>query len=155
DCRECAMAVCNVHYRKLSWFERHAPALLTGVAFAAILMLGAVLRFWQLGIRTFTNDEGLYALIARQFAHGGGYQHVPELHGPLQILATAAVFRAFGDGDLTARMMPALFGVSLAALPFLFRNYVGRPGAIAAALMLAVSPTLVYYSRYAGPDIYL
>ena len=149
------MAVCNVHYRKLSWFDRNAPALLTAIAFAAIIALAAVLRFWQLGIRTFTNDEGLYSLVARQFARGGGYQHVPELHGPLQIMAAAGVFRAFGDSDLTARVMPAAFGVMLAALPFLFRRQIGRPGAIAAALLLTVSPTMVYYSRFAGPDIYL
>lgn len=149
------MAVCNVHFRKTSWFERHAPMLLTGIAFAGIIALAAVLRFWQLGIRTFTNDEGLYSLIARQLARGGGYEHVPELHGPLQVLATAGVFKAFGEGDLPARVMPAVFGVLLAALPFLFRRHIGRPGAIAAALLLAVSPTMVYYSRYAGPDIYL
>lgn len=149
------MAVCNVHYRKTSWFERNAPAMLTGVAFMAIIALAAVLRFWQLGIRTFTSDEGLYSLMARQFARGGGYEHVPELHGPLQILAAAGVFKAFGEGDVTARVMPAVFGVLLAALPFLFRRHIGRPGAIAAALLLAVSPSMVYYSRFAGPDIYL
>lgn len=149
------MAVCNVHYRKRSWFERNAPALLTGVAFMLITALAVVLRFWQLGIRTFTDDEGLYSLMARQFAHGGGYGHVPELHGPLQILATAGVFRVFGDSDLTARVMPAVFGVMLAALPFLFRRHIGRPGAIAAALLLAISPSMLYYSRFAGPEIYL
>jgi predicted membrane-bound mannosyltransferase len=147
--------MCNVHYRKLSWFERNAPGLLTGIAFAAIIALAAVLRFWQLGIRTFTNDEGLYSLMARQLARGGGYEHVPELHGPLQIMATAGVFKAFGDSDFTARFMPALCGVLLAVLPFLFRKHIGRPGAIAAALLLAVSPTMIYYSRFAGPDIYL
>ncbi len=149
------MAACNVHYRKLSWFERHAPGLLTFIAVAAIVALAALLRFWQLGLRTFTNDEGLYSLIARQVALGGDYEHVPELHGPLQILAAAGVFKAFGDGDVTARAMPALLGVLLAAMPFLFRNHIGRPGAIAAALLLAVSPSMVYYSRFAGPDIYL
>ncbi len=149
------MAVCNVHYRTRSWSERQAPALLTGVAFAAIIALAFVLRFWQLGIRTFTSDEGLYSLIARQLAQGGGYEHVPELHGPFQMIASAAVFKAFGDGDLAARAMPALFGVLLAALPFLFRRQIGRPGAVAAALLLTISPSLVYYSRFAGPDIYL
>ncbi len=149
------MAVCNVHYRKLSWFERNAPALLTGIAFAAILALAALLRFWQLGLRTFSSDEGLYSLMARQFALGGAYDHVPELHGPLQILATAGVFKAFGDTDFTPRVMPAAFGVMLAALPFLFRHHIGRPGAIAAALLLAISPSMVYYSRFAGPEMYL
>jgi predicted membrane-bound mannosyltransferase len=149
------MAVCNVHFHKPSWFERHGPALLTFAAFAGIVVLAAVLRFWQLGLRTFHDDESIYSLIARQFARTATYTQIPELHGPFQFMLTAGVFKAFGDTDLTARAAPAAFGVMLAVLPFLFMRYIGRPGAIAAALLLAISPTMVYYSRFAGPDIYL
>jgi predicted membrane-bound mannosyltransferase len=149
------MAVCPVHDRKPSWFERHSPALLTAIAAAGIIGLAAVLRFWELGIRTFHDDESIYALLSRKLADGGGFEHVPELHGPLPIAATAAVFRVFGDSDATARLAPALAGVLLAALPFLFMRFIGRPGAVAASLLLAVSPSILYYSRFDGPDIYL
>lgn len=149
------MANCPVHDRTPSWFERNSPALLTAIAAGGIVGLAALLRFWQLGIRTFTEDESLYALLSRNLARGGGFEHVPELHGPLPIAATAAIFRVFGDSDVTARLAPALAGVVLAALPFLFLRFIGRVGAIAASLLLAVSPSLLYYSRYDGPDVYL
>ncbi len=149
------MAVCSVHFRRRSWFERNGARLLTLVAFGALAVLAAVLRFWQLDLRTFHDDESLYALVARQFARTAMYEHVPELHGPLHVMLTAGVFRAFGDGDAAARIMPAIFGVALGALPFAFANKIGRPGAIAAALLLAVSPTMIYFSRFAGPDIEL
>lgn len=149
------MAVCPVHDRKPSWFERHSPALLTAIAAAGIIGLAAVLRFWQLSIRTFHDDESIYALFARRLADGNGFAHVPELHGPLPIAATAAIFRVLGDSDTTARLAPAVAGILLATLPFAFTRFIGRPGAIAAALLLSVSPSLVYYSRFNGPDIYL
>ena len=149
------MAVCPVHNRKLSWFERHSPGLLTAIAAGGIIGLAAVLRFWQLGIRTFHDDESVYSLVSRRMADGAGFEHVPELHGPLPIALTAGVFRVLGDSDVTARLAPAVAGVLLATLPFLFTRFIGRPGAVAASLLLAVSPSLVYYSRFAGPDIYL
>lgn len=125
------------------------------VAFAGIVALAALLRFWHLGTRTFHADEGVASLIARQFARGGGYEHLPMMHGPLHYLATAGVFRMLGDSDVTARLLPAIAGVLLAALPFAFVRQIGRVGAVAAALALAVSPTMLYYSRFAGADVYL
>ncbi len=149
------MAVCNVHFRTPSWFERHGSTILTVVAIAGIAALASVLRFWQLGLRTFTDDESIYSLVSRQLARGGGYEQVTELHGPLQFALTAAAFKLFGETDSVARLMPALFGVLLAMLPFAFTRHIGKPGAIAAALLLAISPTILYYSRFAGPDVYL
>lgn len=125
------------------------------VAFAAILALAAVARGYALGARTFTADEGVASLVARQLALGGGYEHLPVLHGPLHYVVTAALFRALGESDATARLAPALFGVLLAALPMLWRGGLGRVGAIVASLLLAVSPVMLYYSRFAGPEIYL
>jgi len=130
-------------------------AVIQASAFALIVAFAAVLRFWHLGVRTFHPDESVRSLIAEQVARGGGYEQLPVTQGPLQYLGTGAIFAVLGDGDFTARMLPAIFGVAMAALPFLFTRHIGRAGAIAAALLLAVSPSLVYYSRFAGPEIYL
>ncbi len=130
-------------------------ALVMFVAFAGVVGLAALLRLWRLGTRAFHADEGVASLIARQFANGGGYEHLPMMHGPLHYIATAGVFRILGDGDVTARLGPAIAGVLLAALPFAFVRQIGRVGAVAAALALAVSPTMLYYSRFAGADMYL
>jgi predicted membrane-bound mannosyltransferase len=149
------MAVCSVHFRKPSRFERMRPALITLGSLAGVSAVAAALRFWQLGLRTIQGSETTASLISAQVARGGGYEQLPDTHGPLQYFLTAAAFRAFGTGDVTARAMPALFGVLLALLPLLFARNIGRVGSIAAALLLAVSPTMVYYSRFAGPDVYL
>jgi predicted membrane-bound mannosyltransferase len=148
------MATCNVHYPKKSLVERLRPAA-TFAAFAAIVALAAVLRFRDLGLRTFQGDETVSSLIARQFARGGGYEQLPVLHGPLHYFSTALAFHALGTNDAAARAMPALFGVLLAALPLIFTRHIGRVGAVVAALLIAISPTMLYYSRFAGTDVYL
>ncbi len=121
----------------------------------AVVAVAAAVRLYGLGARTMQGDEAVYSLVARQIARGGGYEQIAALHGPLHAFATAAIFRVFGTSDFTARLAPALFGVALAALPFAFTRQIGRRGAFAAALMLAVSPTLTYYSRFARSDVML
>jgi uncharacterized protein (TIGR03663 family) len=121
---------------------------------ATILTLAAILRFWDLGARAFHGDEAITAGFSWQLFDGRGYVHNPLTHGPFQFLGTAFVFILFGDSDYTARLLPALFGTALVALPFFLRRYLGRSGTIATALLLAVSPTLLYFSRFAREDIY-
>jgi predicted membrane-bound mannosyltransferase len=130
-------------------------AIIQGAAFVMIVAFAALLRFWHLGVRTFHADESVHSLIAAQFSRGAAYEHLPATHGPLHYMGTAAAFAIVGDGDFTARALPAIAGVALTALPFAFARHIGRAGAIAAALLLAVSPSLLYYSRFAGPEIYL
>lgn len=149
------MAVCDLHFRKKSRFERMRPALLQLGAIAAVGGSAAATRFWHLGLRTFQGDETVYSLIANQVARGRGWEQSPVVHGPMQFFGAAAAFRVLGTSDFSARAMPAAFGVLLALLPLLFARHIGRAGAIVAALLLAVSPVMLYYSRNAGPDIYL
>ncbi len=124
------------------------------LAFAAILAIAATLRFWDLGSRAFHGDEAIHAGFAWQLADGRGYVHNPLTHGPFQFIGTALIFVLFGDSDYTARVLPALFGTALVALPFFLRGYLGRAGAVVTSLLLAVSPTLLYFSRFAREDIY-
>jgi uncharacterized protein (TIGR03663 family) len=123
--------------------------------FLGVMALAAVLRFWELGARTFHGDEAIHAGFAWQLADGRGYVHNPLTHGPFQFFGTALIFILFGDSDYTARVLPALFGAALVALPFFFRGHLGRAGALAAGLLLALSPTLLYFSRFAREDIYI
>ncbi len=149
------MAVCDVHFHEKTALERHGPRIAMLAAFAAIALLAAVLRVWGLGLRTFQGNETVSSLLADQIARGRGYEHLPALHGPMQYFAAAAAMRVMGASDDSARIAPAVAGVLLALLPFMFTRHIGRVGAVAAALLLAVSPSLLYYSRFAGPDIYL
>ena len=75
------------------------------------------------------------------------------MHGPFQIEFTALIFKIFGDTDVTARLGYALFGTALVALPYFLRDYLGRIGALVASVMLALSPTLLYFSRFGRNDV--
>ena len=99
------------------------------------------------------HDESLHALYSYNLAVGDGYRHDPMMHGPFQMEATAGLFLLLGDSDFTARLLYALAGTVLVALPFFLRNRLGRTGALLVAVMLAASPAMFYFSRFARNDI--
>lgn len=70
-------------------------------------------------------------------------------YSPLLLTVQVILFALFGASDFTARLFPALIGGLMALLPWLLRDRLGRFGALAASLALALSPTLVYAARYA------
>ena len=116
---------------------------------------GAALRFWDLGARAFHHDESLHAQYAWYLFRDGTYDHNPMMHGPFQFFGTAFNFLLFGVSDYTARILPAIAGTALIGLPFFLRRHLGRSGALIAAGLIAFSPTLLYFSRFARNDIYI
>ncbi|MBI2303277.1 MAG: glycosyltransferase family 39 protein [Chloroflexi bacterium] len=74
---------------------------------------------------------------------------------PLATLATAGAFFVLGDNDYTARLGSALAGGALVALTWRMRSHLGRRPALLGTLLLATSPSLVYYSRFLSGDIYV
>ncbi len=121
-------------------------------AYALLIIAAGVLRFWDLGARALHHDESLHATYSWYLATGQGYKHDPMMHGPFLFHATALIFVLFGASDYTARVVPALFGTGLIVLPWFLRERLGRVGALAASLMFAVSPSLMYYSRFIRDD---
>ncbi len=119
----------------------------------ALIALG--MRLWDLGSRSIHHDESLHAVYSWYLANGQGYQHMPMMHGPFQFHGTALTFFLFGDSDFTARLLPVLFGVALVVLPYFLRRHLGRWGSLAVATLLAFSPMLLYFSRFARNDIYI
>ena len=111
------------------------------------------MRFWDLGSRALHHDESLHAYFSWQLSIGNGYVHNPMMHGPLQFELNAVLFYIFGVTDVTARSLYAVFGVLLVVCPLLLRDKLGRAGCFIAALLLAFSPALLYFSRFARNDI--
>ncbi len=122
-------------------------------AYGVLLLTAAAMRLWDLGSRAMHHDESLHAYFSWTLSNGDGYKHDPLMHGPLQFEANAAIFFALGDGEFTARLIYVIAGTLLIALPFLFRDRLGRAGALVVAGMLVFSPTLFYFSRFARNDI--
>jgi 4-amino-4-deoxy-L-arabinose transferase-like glycosyltransferase len=126
------------------------------VAYASFIVIGTGLRFWDLGSRALHHDESLHGFYAYDIFLGRGFEHNPLLHGPFQFFGTALTFfLAGGASDYTVRIFPALFGVALIILPLFFRDRLGRLGAVFASGLIAFSPTLLYFSRFARNDIYV
>ena len=122
-------------------------------AFLGLALVALGLRLWELDGRTMHYDEAIHVHYAWRLAEGEGFSHSPWMHGPLQIHLTALVFKVFSDSDFTARLIYALFGAGLVFLPFFLRSHLGRTGALVTSLLLALSPSLLYFSRFGRNDI--
>ncbi len=61
----------------------------------------------------------------------------------------------FGVNDWSARILVALFGVAMVAFVWMMRRWLGRTGAFLTALMYAISPALLYHSRYIRDEVIL
>jgi len=121
-----------------------------------ILILAVVTRFYNLGARAASHDEINHFVPSYDFYVGRGYRYDPMSHGPLQFHLIALSFALFGDSDFTARIPAAVFGVATIAWAlFLFRRYLGRVGALAAGVMLLISPYMLFYGRYARNEIFI
>src|SRR5579859_2358778 len=138
--------------RPASVFDQPVASLFTltweKVLYVVLLVGAAVTRFYNLGARTMSHDESLHTQFAWYLFQGRGFQHSPLMHGVLRFEITAFVYWMLGDTDFTSRIVPALMGVALVALMFVFRRWIGRTGALVAAFMVVISPYMLYYSRY-------
>ena len=125
------------------------------VAWIALFILAVVTRFYDLGVRAMSHDESLHTLYSYYLYDAGNYDHNPMMHGPLLFHVNALIYALFGVTDATARVGPALAGLGVVYMTRLFRRYIGRSGALLAGLMIVISPTLLFHSRYIRNDIYI
>lgn len=126
------------------------------VAVGVIVLVALTMRFADLGQRASHHDESLHALFSYRFSQGQGYRHDPLMHGPLQFHLIAPTFLLLGASDATSRVPAALFGTLLVAMPLLLlRRQLGNVGVVLAALLIAFSPSILYYSRFARNEAFV
>lgn len=142
-----------------SWLDRSVLTLVRinweTVAWTALFIIAAVARFYELGERAMSHDESLHSLYAYYLYDRGNYEHNPMMHGPFRYHITALTYFLFGDSDTTARLVPALMGMGVLWMVFLYRRYIGRVGALAVGVMVTISPSLLFHSRYIRDDIFI
>ncbi len=128
-------------------------------AFLIVLLLlfaGALaFRLPDLGNRPMHADEAVHAFKFQEIWEKGVYRYDPnEFHGPtLYYAALPSVWlhrrRTFADTqEADYRLAIVVFGAGLVLLPALLADGLGRPAALVAALLTALSPAFVFYSRY-------
>jgi uncharacterized protein (TIGR03663 family) len=127
--------------------------LLAGLALA--LGIGLALRAPGLTLRPFHNDEGVNAMKFRRLYVNNNYKYDPnEFHGPTLPYLTlpSACLRGSGSfndfSEATYRSVTVAFGSGLILLLLFLAPDFGREETLWAAVLIAVSPAMVFYSRY-------
>jgi len=143
-------------------------------AYVTIVALSVVAHLWGLGRMAMHHDESIHAWSSWRLYTGAGgfncwsgldengqarggvtaptYCYDPVYHGPSLYFLTSLSYFVFGDGDAQARLPMALAGICMVASAWWLRPYLGRGGALVAAVLLAFSPSLLYYTRFARHD---
>lgn len=126
------------------------------LALGLVIVVGAAaLRLAGLDHRPMHCDEANQAIKFGRLLEQGDYVYDPrEHHGPSLNFLTLPIAWATSAKKLTEitethlRLLPAVFGILLVVLVWPLRDPLGRPAAIGAAVLTAVSPAMVFYSRY-------
>jgi len=120
-----------------------------------IVAAAAWLRLADLDNRLMHCDEAVHALRFRSLLEEGRYTYDPhEYHGPSLNYLTLPVAGADSADDLAEvtethlRLVPAVCGILLVALLWPLRRVLGPVATLFAAALTALSPAMVFYSRY-------
>jgi uncharacterized protein (TIGR03663 family) len=124
------------------------PVQAWAVMAAAVFLVAAVLRLWDLPLVPFHNDEGVSGWFIIQILRHGTWTYDPGVYfGPTPYYAGALWALLLGLNDTALRLVPAAFGLATIALVLGLRRYIGAIGSIVAAALLTVSTGWLYYSR--------
>src|SRR5512139_2866694 len=117
---------------------------------AAILILAAAARFFQLDAQSFWNDEGTSARVAERSLPLITAAAIGDIHPPLYYYALHFWRGLFGASEFALRSLSAVLGVVLVGLIFLLgRQLSDDSTALVAAFIAALNPFQVYYSQEA------
>ena len=123
------------------------------IILAAIAALA--LRVPKLAQRPMHSDEAVNAVKFKKLLEEGFYCYDPcEYHGPtlnyLTLIGTTlSGIEGFTNiSEFTLRIVPVFFGVLLILLLLLLADGLGRFIVVTAAVLTAISPAMVFYSRY-------
>ena len=118
-------------------------------------ILAAVLRLPDLALRPMHTDEAVHADKFGTLLEKGEYRYDPyDYHGPTLNYFTlipawlGSVHNLSDISEFTLRIVPVFFGVVLVLLLVLLCDGLGCTAVVCAAVLTAVSPAFVFYSRY-------
>ena len=115
----------------------------------AVTIIAAFWRFWQLELKPLHHDEGVNSFFLTTLFREGVYKYDPaNYHGPDLYYFALAASKMFGLNTYSIRGSVAIFGVLTVVLAFFLKDYIGKIGSLAAGLFIALSPGMVYISRY-------
>jgi len=123
--------------------------------FFLILILAIAARFLRLDLRPMHTDEAVHGIKFGELLEKGSYKYDrTDYHGPTLNYFTLIPAMLKPDCSISdvderdLRSVPAFFGAALLILLPLLSGFFGKKQILLTALFFAVSPQLVFYSRY-------
>lgn len=111
-------------------------------------------RGWDLAAKVMHHDESLFAYYGYWLYRGNGYDYQPILHGPVLQFVSAFFFLLFGDDQWSMRLPSLIGGLLMFPVAWYWRRYLGGlVGVVAIFALIALSPSLAYYTRFLRNDI--
>jgi len=125
------------------------------VLILAVTIVALALRLPRLRQRPMHGDEAVHAIKFGELLAEGVYTYNPdEYHGPTLNYLTliparlSAAEKLTQVSEVTLRIVPVIFGVLLVLLILPAGDGLGPGAAVYAAILTAISPAMVFYSRY-------
>ncbi len=129
--------------------------LLQKLLFICVIFIAVALRLPHLAQRPMHTDEAVHAIKFGELLENGDYRYDPyEYHGPTLNYFTllpawlSGAHKITSISEIALRIVPVIFGIMLIILLILLSRALNYPAIISAALFTAISPAMVYYSRY-------
>lgn len=128
----------------------------------AVTTVAVFFRIPRLELRPMHGDEAVHAERFRQLLEEGVYTYDPEeYHGPSLNYLTLVPAWLIGAHkfsnvtEFTLRIVPVFFGILLSLFLLLLVSALGRMASLFACILTAISPAMVFYSRYYIQEILL
>ncbi|GAB4570697.1 MAG: hypothetical protein Kow0077_05410 [Anaerolineae bacterium] len=141
----------------VTWLDR-APLRLTvtmeAVLYVGLAALALVTRLADVHTIPLSGSEAREALAAWHLVHPGAPGTAPLATSPLMFVFNSIAMALGGASEFTARFFTILAGVALVLSPVLWRDVLGRVGALATSCLLAVSTTVFVATRTMSPVIW-
>ncbi len=128
------------------------------IIFTILILVGLCLRWIALDAKPFHHDEGLHAIFGRYIWVNPDvqyYKYDPLLHGPLMYNLIPFAYSLFGDTNWAARSFMCFFGSFLIFVPLIFKRLFHKTTTLFLTLIVALSPGLIYWSRFLREDSFL
>ncbi|HKN13685.1 MAG TPA: hypothetical protein VJX68_10880 [Candidatus Binatus sp.] len=116
------------------------------LAWCLVASYALITRIAALGARPLDAAQGADALSAFALATSGR-DALASVDATWVTIIQGWIFAAVGASDANSRIVVMLCGLLLIALGFAMRPILGRAGSLAFAALIAVSPSMTYFSR--------
>lgn len=136
-----------------------------GLLLLIILGVGSFYRLNELDKMAYHHDESLHCFYSYKLYEVGPWSgrlgkgsppyYDAVYHGPFNYHLGALFFFLFGDSDFTGRLSYSVYGILMLLIAYGIWIVTDKRTGLLAAFFCAISPVLVYFSRFARNDVLL